>query len=145
MRFVYPARLRRESQGEIIVSFRDIPECLTSGKDVGEALFEAQDALEEAIAGRIDDAEAIPAPSPRRNGEYMVAVPTATAAKAALTLALRESGLSIGEFARRFRTNEESVKRMLDPRHRTSPDRIGKALHLLGRQIAVEMGELTPV
>ena len=144
MRFVYPARLRRESQGEIIVSFRDIPECLTSGADEAEALFEAQDALEEAIAGRIDDAEIIPVPSSRKNGEHMVAVPTATAAKAALTLALRDSGLSIAEFARQFRTSEESVRKMLDPRHRTSPDRIGRALHLLGRQIAVELGELTP-
>ncbi len=144
MRFVYPARLRRESQGEIIVSFRDIPECLTSGADEAEALFEAQDALEEAIAGRIDDAEIIPVPSSRKNGERMVAVPTATAAKAALTLALRDSGLSIAEFARQFRTSEESVRKMLDPRHRTSSDRIGRALHLLGRQIAVELGELTP-
>ena len=144
MRFVYPARLRRESQGEIIVSFRDIPECLTSGADEAEALFEAQDALEEAIAGRIDDAEIIPVPSSRKNGECMVAVPTATAAKAALTLALRDSGLSIAEFARQFRTSEESVRKMLDPRHRTSSDRIGRALHLLGRQIAVELGELTP-
>ncbi len=144
MRFVYPARLRRESQGEIIVSFRDIPECLTSGADEAEALFEAQDALEEAIAGRIDDAEIIPVPSPRKNGEHMVAVPTATAAKAALALALRDSGLSVAEFARQFRTSEESVRKMLDPRHRTSSDRIGRALHLLGRQIAVELGELMP-
>ena len=46
MRFVYPARLRRASADEIVVSFRDLPECLTSGRDEAEALFEAQDALE---------------------------------------------------------------------------------------------------
>ena len=142
MRFVYPARLRRASADEIVVSFRDLPECLTSGRDEAEALFEAQDALEEAIAGRIDDAECIPIPSPRKNGERLVAVPTATAAKAAL--ALRDSGLSHAEFAKLFRTDEESVRRMLDPRHRTSSDRIGKALHALGRQIAIELRELTP-
>ena len=140
MKFIYPARLKHYSCDEIVVSFRDLPECLTSGADEAEALFEAQDALEEAIAGRIDDAEIIPVPSSRKNGERMVAVPTATAAKAALTLALRDSGLSIAEFARQFRTSEESVKKMLNPRHRTSPDRIGRALHLLGRQIAVELG-----
>ena len=144
MKFAYPARLKHYSSDEIVVSFRDLPECLTSGRDEAEALFEAQDALEEAIAGRIDDAESIPVPSPRKNGEHMVAVPTATASKAALALALRDSALSIAEFARQFRTSEESVRKMLDPRHRTSSDRIGRALHLLGRQIAVELGELTP-
>ena len=144
MRFVYPARLRRASADEIVVSFRDLPECLTSGRDEAEALFEAQDALEEAIAGRMNRVDCIPIPSPRKNGERLVAVPTATAAKAALALALRDSGLSHAEFAKLFRTDEESVRRMLDPRHRTSSDRIGKALHALGRQIAVELRELTP-
>ena len=144
MKFVYPARLRRYSSDEIVVSFRDIPECLTSGRDEAEALFEAQDALEEAIAGRMNRVDCIPVPSPRKNGEHLVAVPTATASKAALALALRDSGLSIAEFARQSRTSEESVRKMLDPRYRTSSDRIGRALHLLGRQIAVELGELTP-
>ena len=60
MRFTYPARLRPDSTGELIVSFRDLPECLTSGASVPDALAEAADALAEAIAGRIDDAEAGP-------------------------------------------------------------------------------------
>ena len=30
MRFVYPARLRRTGPDEVVVSFRDLPECLTS-------------------------------------------------------------------------------------------------------------------
>ncbi|MDD9980620.1 MAG: hypothetical protein OXU81_04560 [Gammaproteobacteria bacterium] len=63
MRFTYPTRLRPDSTGELIVSFRDLPECLTSGASEAEALAEAADALEEAIAGRIDDAERIPVPS----------------------------------------------------------------------------------
>ena len=83
MRFTYPARLRHDSTGEFIVSFRDLPECLTSGATVPDALAEAADVLEEAIAGRIDDAEAIPVPSARRSGEHHVAVPAGTAAKAA--------------------------------------------------------------
>ena len=57
MRFVYPAQLKRAAPDEIVVSFRDLPECLTSGDDREDALREARDALEEAIAGRIDDGE----------------------------------------------------------------------------------------
>ncbi len=77
----YPAKLETDASGEILVSFRDFPECLTSGADQAEALVEAQDALEEAVAARIDDDEPIPAPSRRRKGERLIAVPPNMAAK----------------------------------------------------------------
>lgn len=86
MRFVYPARLKHYSGEEVVVSFRDLPECLTSGRDEAEALHEAQDALEEAIAGRMNRVDCIPVPSPRKNGEHMVAVPIDT------SILLRMSG-----------------------------------------------------
>lgn len=55
MQFRYPARLQPYSSGQLIVSFRDLPECRTSGADEAEA----RGALEEAVAGRIaDDAPA---------------------------------------------------------------------------------------
>ena len=138
MRFVYPAQLRHTNPGEIVVSFRDLPECLTGGADEAEALSEAADALEEAVAGRIDDREIIPVPSPQRPGEYDVAVPAATAAKAALSVAFRESGLSGLAFARRLGVDEKVVRRMLDPRHKTAVSRIGSALRKLGYELVVE-------
>ena len=138
MRFTYPARLRPDSTGEFIVSFRDLPECLTSGADEADALAEAADALEEAIAGRIDDAERIPVPSARRSGEHHVAVPTGTAAKAALALALRESGLSRVALAQRLGVDEKAVRRMLDPRHRTAVHRIEAALRAFGQELVIE-------
>ena len=46
MRFTYPARLRPDATGELIVSFRDLPECLTCGASEARALAEAADALE---------------------------------------------------------------------------------------------------
>lgn len=63
-RFIYPAQLQRTGVDEIVVSFRDLTACLTSGADETEALAEAADALKEAIAGRIDDRESIPYPLP---------------------------------------------------------------------------------
>ena len=144
MRFLYFAHLWRAGPGEIVVSFRDLPECLTGGEDEEEALFEAQDALEEAIAGRIDDAESIPVPSPALPGEYPVTVPTNMAAKAAFALAFRRSGLSHGAVAQRLGTDEESVRRMLDPRHDTPASRLNEALRVLGSELVVEVRELTP-
>ena len=138
IRFLYPARLLPDRDGEIVVSFRDIPACLTSGADKAAALTEAAGALEEAIAGRISDGEAIPAPSPRRTGEHLVAVPPDMAAKAAFVLAFRDSGFSRLAFARLLGVNEKVVRRMLDPRHHTAANRIQTALRLLGRELIVE-------
>ena len=138
MRFTYPARLRPDSTGELIVSFRDLPECLTSGADQAEALAEAADALEEAIAGRINRSDSIPVPSPRRSGEHHVAVPAGTAAKAALALALRDTGLSRVALAQRLGVDEKAVRRMLDPRHRTAVARIEAALRALGQELVIE-------
>jgi antitoxin HicB len=138
MRFVYPARLRSYSADEIVVSFRDLPECLTSGADEAEALAEAADALEEAIAGRMNRVDCIPVPSRRRAGEHLVSVPPQTAAKAALALALRETGVSRVALAARLGTDEKAVRRMLDPRHRTSANRIHRALRALGHDLVVE-------
>ena len=132
MHFVYPALLQPDPTGEVIVSFRDLPECLTSGSDEAEALVEAADALEEAIAGRIKRDDDIPAPSLRQSGERRIAVPSGMAAKAALALALRESGLPRAEFATLAGTDEGSIKRMLDPKHQTTPSHIERALRAPG-------------
>jgi antitoxin HicB len=145
MRFVYPARLERTGPTEVVVSFRDLPECLTSGTDETEALREARDALEEAIAGRIDDGEPIPVPSASAGEERLVTVPADMAAKAALALAFRESGLSRVALARRLGVDEKVVRRMLAPRHRTSASRLNQALGALDRELIVEVRELAGV
>ena len=139
MQFVYPAKLDRMTRDEIVVSFRDLPECLTSGTDMSDALSTAADALAEALAGRIDDGEPIPAPSPKRPGEHSVPVPPGMAAKTALMIAFRESGLTRVAFAASLGVNEKVVRRLLDPRHGTSPDRIDRALRSLGRRITIHV------
>ena len=138
MRFTYPARLQRYSAEEIVVSFRDLEECLTSAATESEALAEAADALEEAVAGRLNRADEIPPPSARRAGEYLVAVPPITAAKAALWLALRESGLTRMALAQRLGVDDKVIRRMLDPRHRSAIGRIDEALRALGKELVIE-------
>ena len=143
IRFAYPAELWHAGPDEVVVSFRDVPQCHTSGSDEAEALAEAQDALEEAIAGRISRGDPIPTPSEPLSGERMVALPTDMAAKAAFALAFKESGLTRVALAERLGTDEKSVRRMLDPRHGTAPSRINRALRALGSELVVEVRELT--
>ena len=129
MHFVYPACLRPDCSGEIIVSFRDLPECLTS----------AADALEEAVAGRIERGDDIPAPSAQQPGEHRIAVPFDMAAKAALALTFRDSGLPCEAFAALAGTDEGSIRLMLDPEQTSAPGNIDRVLRVLGQQLVVEV------
>ena len=58
---------------------------------------------------------------------------------AALAIAFRESGLTRVAFAVALGVHEKAVRRLLDPRHGASPDRIDRALRSLGRRIAIDM------
>ena len=49
-RLVWPADLRRQEDGSILVSSPDIPEALTEGATEAEALAEAQDCVIAALA-----------------------------------------------------------------------------------------------
>lgn len=133
MQFAYAAKFARTAPDEVVVSFRDIPECLTSGVDDRDALAEATDALEEAIAGRIDDGESIPTPTAARADEREVTVPPGMAAKAALVLAFRRSGVSCSALATSLGIHENTVRRMLSPRHNTTVERIHDAMRVLGQ------------
>ncbi len=139
--FSYPATLMREKGSGFTVRFRDLPEAITSGGDERAALEQAADCLEEAIANRIVMRMEIPAPSAARRGQPVVPVPAPMAAKLALYLAMKESGVSNAVLARRLGCDEKEVRRMLDPRHATKLPRIQAALGALGKRLVVGMEE----
>lgn len=137
--FTYPVTLTPdEIDGGFVVTFEDVPEAITQGETVAEALTEAADALEEAIAGRIRRGDLIPEASPAMD-RPQIPVPAQTAAKAALYLALRETGISKSELAIRLECDEKEVRRLLDPRHPSKLPRIQKALALLGKGLSIRL------
>lgn len=135
-RFRFPATLTPDlDDGGFVVTFRDIPEAITQGDSIEEALEEAADCLEEAIAGRIDDEMAIPYPSDiKPENEYLVYVPLQTAMKAAIVLALQESNTSKVELAHELNVAPREVRRILDPHHDTKVRRMEKTLKVLGKE-----------
>ena len=136
--FTYAVKLTAEkSAGGYVVTCRDLPEAITQGETVDNALTEAADALEEAIAARIDDGEVIPAPSRARRGERMVSVPPSMALKAAVYLAVQQAGISNSELARLMQLDEKEARRILDPHHPTKLPRIEEALSVLGRHVSL--------
>lgn len=137
MQFIYPAVLKKDEEGRVMVCFPDFPECLTDGKNEKEAMSEAEDALEEAIAGRINRVEEIPVPS-RIGKQRSVTISAQMAAKASLYIALRESSVSKSELARRLHCDEKEARRLLDPHHASRMRRIEDALSVLGKHLVVE-------
>ena len=137
--FNYPARLQPEEDGQRTVRFVDLPEAITSGEDRQDALRQAADCLEEAIAGRIADGMDLPQPSRPKRGQVLIPLSGSMAAKASLYLALRDAGITRAQLARRLGLDEKEVRRMLNPRHPTKLPRIEQALAALGRRLVVSL------
>ncbi len=138
MRFAYPVDLQPD-EGAVAVSFRDFPEAHTQGETIADALVQAVDCLDEAVAARIMDGEDVPLPSDPLEGQYLVVLPSRTAAKAALHLTMRHAGVNRVQLASALRCDEKHVRRLLDPAHRSDLDQLERALALLGKRIIVEV------
>ncbi len=140
-RFIFPVTLtpEPEPEGGFVVTFSDVPEAITQGDDLAEALSEAADCLEEAIAGRISRKDPIPTPS--TGNDFSVAVPAQTALKAALYLTMNENQITKTELARRLGVDEKEARRILDPRHGTKLPLLERALTALNKKIILTIDD----
>jgi antitoxin HicB len=135
--FSYPASVVRDEAGFYLVTFPDFPEAASDAKSREQALDEAADALEEAIAGRINRGDPIPFPSVRRSKQALISVPTQMAVKAALYRAVKEAGIRNTELAKRLGADEKEIRRLLDPHHRTKLPRLEAALGAVGKKLVI--------
>ena len=139
-RYSYPIDLHEEPEGGFSVTFPDFDEAFTDGDSFDEAISEAADCLEEALASRIVRRDDIPTPSPARGRP--TAVPGAILiAKTALYEALREEGLSISAFAVSMGVPETEVHKLLDPAEATKIGRLEEALARFGKRLVVSVEE----
>jgi antitoxin HicB len=139
--YSYPAKFARDSEGFLQVRFRDLPEAITFGADKHDAIGQAADCLEEAIAGRIAGRQELPQPSPLRRGETPIPLPANMAAKAALYLAMRQAGMKKSVLAKLLGVDEKEVRRMLDPRQPTELPRVQEALRVFSKTLVVSVDE----
>ena len=119
--------------------FRDLPFGATDGDSLEEAKKEAADCLEKVIAACIDDKRDMPAPSAPESGEYLIRLPAPTAAKAAVYIAVKRSGVGNSELAGRLGIDEKEIRRILDPRHPTKLPRMEAVFEELGYQLSVSL------
>ncbi len=140
MQLSYPAGVRRETNGSFyLVRFPDLPEALTDGRNLEEALKEAVDCLGEALAGRIVRGDNIPEPSDSTRIKRRIPVPLDLAPKVALYMEMRKQGVSKSALARRLGCRETVVRRLLDPKHHSKADRLQTALKALGVEVVVSI------
>lgn len=139
MIYAYPCHLEPDEDGRVTATFDDVPEAVTDGKDVAEALALAEDALAVALAGYVHAKRDIPDPGEAARDESTVSVPTVVAAKLALYSAMRSQGVTKVDLASRLGVSESAVRRLTDPDHRSHMDHVERALRKLGCTATLEV------
>jgi len=135
--YQYPADFTPAEEGGFVITFPDLPEAITQGETIQDSIEEASDALDEAIIGRINTGDDIPAASPVRHGQYLIPVPAQSAVKAALYEEIKGQGVSKVELAARLGIDEKEVRRLLNPHHPSKLPRIAEILERVGKRIVV--------
>lgn len=143
MRYVYPVGLEKDEEGIYVATARDIPEAITDGASVDKALGQMSEALGAALAGYITDGRALPVPSERGPGEWLVPIAPLVAAKLALRAAMQEQGLSNVALAERLEVSEGAIRRLVNPDHASRLDRVVAALAAIGHSLIIEDQKLT--
>ncbi|MEO8926780.1 MAG: type II toxin-antitoxin system HicB family antitoxin [Caulobacteraceae bacterium] len=115
--FSYPATVEEIVPGDFLVRFVEVPEAITGGDTVEEALANAPDALACAIEGYLERDWTVPAPRPAKDHEYPISLDPETAARVVLRRAMKELGISNVTLARRMKRDEKAVRRILSGRH----------------------------
>lgn len=132
----YPVKLTRDRKhGGFVVSFPDVPEALTQGETVEEALQMAQDALETALDFYFDEQRIVPKPSPSRRGQHVIQLPISIAAKVLLLNEMVRQRVRPADLARKLHTTPQAVNRLVNIRHASKIDGIANAMKVLGKDL----------
>ena len=145
MRYAYPCTILRDEEEErasgreaYTVTFPDVYGANTGGWSWEETLEMAKDCLGIALGMYVKAREDIPTPSPLAEGQVLISVAPIVAAKLALYAAMREQGVTNVALAVRLDLQENAVRRLLDPGHRSYITSVEKALEAVGRSLVVE-------
>lgn len=135
---IFPVTLTEDPEtGQIMARFFDIPEAVTVGKDLEQALQWAKDALIVALSGYIEDGRAVPVPTTPKSGQSVVTLPVMMCAKLAIYEAMRQQGITQLELSRKLGIDPRQVRRILDLDHHSRMDQVEKALEVLGKHLVV--------
>ena len=145
MRYAYPCSIVRDDEEAratgreaYVVTFPDVYGANTGGWSWEEAVEMAKDCLEVALGMYVEAREDIPVPSPLADGQVLISVAPIVAAKLALYTTMREQNVTNVALAARLDLQENAVRRLLDPGHRSHITSVEKALDAVGRSLVLE-------
>ena len=133
----YPVTLTPEKEGGYVVTFRDIPEAITQGETVEEALAMAAEALELAMDFYFEGRRLVPMPSPTKRRQRLVELPASLTAKILLLNEMIRQKVRPAELARRLGTTPQAVNRLTNLRHASKIDGIAGAMKALGKTLEI--------
>jgi antitoxin HicB len=120
-----------------LVTFPDIPEAITQGNDMEDALHHATDALETALEFYFEDRRPIPVPSKPKDGQPVVELRASLSAKVLLLNEMVIQKIRPADLARRLEMTPSEVTRLIDLRHTSRIDGIAGALKALGKTMEI--------
>jgi len=136
----YPAKFTRDKMaGGFVVTFPDVPEAITQGDTLEEAMAMASEALELALTFYTEKWQDLPVASELGRGMRVVRVPALSEAKFRLYAALRAAGIRKIDLARRMKCSPSQVDRLLDITHHSKLDQIERAFAAIGKRLAIEV------
>jgi antitoxin HicB len=127
----YPVNLSPDDDGSILVTFPDIPEALTRGVDVADALSMAIDALETALGLYMREWRDLPMPSQVDN-RVTSSLGLRSTLKVAIYRAIRMRDWRKPDFARALDADLSVVDQLLDLRHASTVAEVEAAFTVCG-------------
>ncbi len=117
-----------------------MPEAIPFGADEDEALLQAVDALESALAFHVGDRKSLPVSSAPAPGQHTVRPSALECAKLGVYQAMTEQGIKKAELARRLGWHIPQVDRLFYLGHASRFEHIEAAARALGRRVEVRVG-----
>ncbi len=135
----YPASFKSDPSGGFVVTFRDVPEALTQGDDMTDAMEMARDALITAMSFYFEDQRPVPLPSKAKRGELLVRVSPIIGAKVLMLNEMLAQHIRPVDLARKMQVLPQEVNRLLKLGHKTKIDTIAEALGAMGRRLELSV------
>ena len=136
--FNYPVTLTLDD-GNVLVTFADVPEAITFGTDEQEALMQAIDALETGLSFYVDARQPLPVPSKAKRGQKTVSPSALECAKLGVYKAMTDQGIRKAELARRLGWHMPQVDRLFDLRHASKFEQLETAAAVLGKRLVLSL------
>lgn len=133
----YRAAIEEAEEGGFVVTFPDVPEALTQGDTLEEALNNAAHALETALEFYTD--ARLPLPAARSRKGHPIFLRPLAAAKLGIYQLMISRGVSKAELARMLEMHPPQIDRILSLSHSSKIEQLASAAAALGGAVRIEV------